>query len=100
MKKTVTILLVLVLNLGLIDAYYFLNENKPLFTFRTNNFKDGGTSFHYGVGYQLIEWNVLNVPTEKREPFYYKKREVRIFPFFRDIEDFEKMDKSTFKVER
>ncbi len=99
MKKIIIILLVLVLTLGFFDAYYFLSQNKPLFTFHSVDYKDGGTNVHYGLGYQLVEWKVLS-EDEQKQTFYYKKREIRVFPFFRDVNDFDKMDKSTFKKEK
>ena len=99
MKKAAVMIISLVLTLGLLDAYYFLNQNPPLFTFHTISYKDGGTVFYYGVGYQLVEWNVLS-QDEQKQVFNYKKRETYIFPFFVDTDDFEKMDKSTFKKEK
>ena len=51
------------------------------------------------IGYQLVEWNVLS-QNEQKQTFYYKKREVRVFLFFRDANDFEKMDKNTFTKEK
>lgn len=96
MKKAIFIIISVVVILGFVDAYYFLHQNSPLFTFHTVNHKDGGTVFRYGVGYQLVEWNVLS-QDEQKQPFYYKKREAYMFPFFVGKDDFEKMDKSTFK---
>lgn len=98
MKKGILIVIVLVITLGSIDIQGFMNQQKPIFTFHTVSYKDGGTTFYYGTGYQLVEWNVLS-QNEQKQPFYYRKREYYLFPLFVDVDDFEKMDKSTFKRE-
>jgi hypothetical protein len=49
----------IVFGLYSIDKLRCLNNKKPLFTFYTIYYKDGGTQYKVGIGYSVILWNKL-----------------------------------------
>lgn len=103
MKKRIIIAILLAtllaLILGTIDSYKFFNNEKPLFILKTTQFTDGGTTFYYGPGYQLIDWNILQFDDKKQKSFYYLKKEIRIIPFLFLGYSPEKLDLKTFEIQ-
>lgn len=45
---------------GTIDYLRINNNNKPLFTLFKTQYKDGGTTEYFGLGYKIIKCNTLN----------------------------------------
>jgi len=41
------------------DKFLISRDNNPRFCIITGKLKDGGTTFYYGFGYQIIKWNWL-----------------------------------------
>jgi len=84
MKKIIilAIILIVVLCIASYDIYRFKNNENPLFTFSTKHFTEGGTTFSYGLGYQLINWHVLRYDEENESSYYLTRRDIHIFPFF------------------
>ncbi len=93
----VALILVIVL-LGSIDTYRFSNGKNPIFALYKTSYTDGGTTFYYGPGYQLIDWYILGYDQEKEKSFYSTKREIKIFPFFLYGYSAEEIDKSDFEI--
>lgn len=102
MKKgiiiTICSIAILILVAGIIDTYRFFNDKSPIFILKTTEFKDGGTKFYYGPGYELIDWNILSYDDKKDQSFNYTKKELRIIPFF--ITDYSpnEINTKTFEV--
>ena len=67
MKKQLRFLLTLILVLffsffifGFIDYNRFMDGKIPIFIINKDILNDGGTTIYYGVGYQLIDWKIID----------------------------------------
>ncbi len=100
--KKILIVIILIIGLstifGIIDTYRFENNQEPIFTFRNVYFKEGGTEFRYGLGYQLIDWHVLDYDQENERSFYYTKKETKIFPFLKYKYSLDESYKTNFEI--
>ena len=84
---------------GIIDSYRFFNDKEPVFVIKKTQFLDGGTTFYYGPGYELVDWNILVYDEEKEKSFNYTKKEIRIIPFFITDYSSDKLDIPTFEIQ-
>ena len=68
MKKKIGIVIILiiigVLLLGMlffaVDSYRIKNDKPPIFAVKYKAFKDGGTTMYIGLGYKIIDYNVID----------------------------------------
>ncbi len=68
MKKKIGIVIILiiigVLLLGMlffaVDSYRIKNDKPPIFAVKYKVFKDGGTTMYIGLGYKIIDYNVID----------------------------------------
>lgn len=56
MLKLITIWLIILV----IDIVCIKEINRPFFMIRTSTLKDGGTKIYYGLGYKVIDYNVID----------------------------------------
>lgn len=101
-KKTIFLLFLLVsfaFILGAIDSFRFLKNQKPLFVLWEINLKDGGTTFYFGPGYELIDWHITDYDDVKEKPFYYTKKEIRLFPFLKFSYSLKDIDKNDYVIQ-
>lgn len=71
------------------DKNLINNDREPFFSIKTGGLKDGGTTFYYGLGYQIIQWNVLKTKNLNGKDIYGVEHgfEIHRFPFFIDWKD-------------
>lgn len=46
-------------SMGITDYYRAVRQKDPIFSFREVMLKDGGTRYHYGLGYTVIHYNQM-----------------------------------------
>lgn len=69
-----------------IDARLIALDKAPKFCVITGRLKDGGTTLYYGVGYQIIKWNMLSSKNVEGKIIHGIEHgyEIHRFPFYRD----------------
>ena len=69
MKKAIKVILIILIILIILGTTFFLvdyarvqNKQKPIFCISNpaGTYKDGGTKEYYGLGYKIIDFNMLN----------------------------------------
>ncbi|GMQ63567.1 hypothetical protein [Vallitalea maricola] len=82
-KKVILVLIIILIPVFTysIDSKLVLQDKKPIFVVKTGMYKDGGTTEYWGLGYQVIKWNMLTIDGYK---FGY---EIFHVPNFRDVND-------------
>ncbi|GFP76095.1 hypothetical protein [Clostridium fungisolvens] len=71
----------------LIDQSEIKNGNNPVFIFKKEVYKDGGTTIYYGLGYQIISWNTVsseNIDGVEKDGTL-KGIETHRFPFYNSV---------------
>lgn len=62
--KTIIICLSIIIFIALlfltIDYFRLTNNEKPIFSISFGQYLDGGTKEYYGLGYKIIDYNVLD----------------------------------------
>ena len=71
-----------------IDKRLIALDKSPKFCLKTGGLKDGGTTFYYGVGYQIIKWNMISSKTINNKVIHGMEHgyEIHRFPSFVDWE--------------
>ena len=101
MKRTIVIILTIVLIcavLSWIDIRRFAEGADPLFVVYQTTYTDGGSTFSYGPGYQLIDWHILGFDEEHHGTYYSVAKEYRVFPMFRYSYEHGDLDTSEFEI--
>lgn len=83
MKKKIGITIVLIimgiLLLGMlffaVDSYRIKNNRPPIFAVQYNVFKDGGTTMYLGLGYKIIDYNIIDGNDKAYIGSYFMKYE-------------------------
>lgn len=65
---------------GVIDCIRFQKDESPIFIIKKDVMNDGGTTIYYGVGYQLIDWKIID-GDETATLKYKVGKEIHIFNF-------------------
>ena len=55
-----TVIILIVLLLLAIDCFRIANNEKPIFCLSFGQYLDGGTREYYGLGYKIIDYNILD----------------------------------------
>lgn len=74
------LLIVVVTILGYIDINRFMKDEEPIFIIKEDILNDGGTKIYYGVGYQLIDWKVID-DTEDTDFSHFIGKEYHVLAF-------------------
>ena len=71
---------------GIIDYNRFLDDKTPIFIVEKTIMNDGGTTIYYGIGYQMIDWKIID-GTEITTIQYKIGKEVNFFRYIDPIYD-------------
>lgn len=69
---------------GIIDYNRFMDDKTPIFIVKKDGLENGGTIIYYGIGYQLINWKLLD---EDSVEYYYAGKEVHFLHYIDPLED-------------
>lgn len=83
MKKKIGIVIILtiigILLLGMlffaVDSYRIKNDKPPIFAVQYNVLKDGGTTMYIGLGYKIIDYNIIDGNDKAYIGSYFMKYE-------------------------
>ena len=63
------ILIVVLVVLGFFDYNRFKEGKLPLFAVKKDVINDGGTTAYYGIGYQIVNWKIMDSEMKGEEVF-------------------------------